>query len=120
MKKVTKKMAIHAEPITLDVQFATQEYTETPGAIRLTFSESDIQAIEQARRILQEHKEFICIDIPAPENAIFLQDGAYGEICDDWDSGDLRIHVYAQRMYVYDQNRYDATDQIESEGFVIE
>lgn len=101
--------------ITLETSFYTNEYTETPDKTVLSFTDEDLTRIEHLQQIAE--KEDVTIRMDFVEDEYLDNDD---QEC-DWRSDYSCIQIYANgSLYYFAQNKYDSSDQYETESFTLE
>lgn len=102
--------------ITLEKAFQTNEYSETPSYIKLTFTPEEIAKIQKHQEYVKENDDVIvCLDFMAE---LFEDEEMQEE--SEFRVGHSHLKIYYDQMYYYAQSKWDSTDQFESEGFTIE
>ena len=101
--------------ILLQREFQSNEYSECPTHIRLTFDEKEIETIKLHQEYAKLHKVVVELEVGRVE--LFSDEECQEE--NDFRYEAEHIKVHPERLYFYAQNKWDAADQFESEGFCI-
>lgn len=101
--------------IILETAFCTNDYTETPDKTVLSFTDEDLTRIEHLQQIAEKEDVTIRMDFSEDE---YLDDD--DKEC-EWRSDFSCIQIYGNgNLYYFAQNKYDSTDQFESEEFTLQ
>lgn len=101
--------------LKLTTAFYTQEFTETPEFTVLVFDEQTIERIKHLQLIAAKENVSIRMRFEADE---YLDDD---HLITEWKPGYSCIQIYpGGTLYYHSQNKYDSSDQYETEGFDID
>jgi hypothetical protein len=97
--------------------------SENPGSyevynLKITLSEIDIENILKTQQVLKDNKFISSAKIDITGEVIYLTDE--GEETREWRVDVEQFLIYTDSFYYYAQNKWDASDQIESEELQLE
>lgn len=99
----------------------TNEYaSDTSEIIRIDFEISPgmINMIENAQKFVKDHTLVVSVNIDAPMLTFYNGGEEYEEREEvEWRYEGAVIEVFPERLVVHAQNKWDSTDQIESDSF---
>ena len=99
----------------LETAFITQEYGEVPQKTVLSFTQEDIDRIQHLQAIAKQEDVSIRWDFKEDE---YLESD--DTVC-EWRSDFSCIQIHSNGMlYYFAQNKWNSSDQFETEGFDLE
>lgn len=108
-----------ASVITKDIIFRSDEYSGYPCKVRVEFTPDDFNRIARVQSLIKDNDRFgiNSIRIDSAGYTLLNEDDGSEE---DWKDEGGELIVYPESVYFYAQNKYDASDQIESEAITLE
>jgi hypothetical protein len=97
------------------IAFKTNEHSETPEAVKLTFTPETLHRIATIQSLIIQYKLY-SVKIEIPDTFTLLNIGEEDDEEESgWRSEDGTFIIYEERFYFYAQNKWSADDQIESD-----